>query len=182
MKVCGPVRIDESGRIALPVEMRKVIGAEDSRLAELYVERDKLIIKRYSPLKNIEYFAEGVCGVVGDVSGEICVICDCERVLACSSKTIEGCVGKKISPQISSLLQNAAPVLVNSAEGGKIFVPCENFDFACFSAAALPLYINSAPCGCIMLFSGDKSCVFGEKEMTVLKLAAQMLTSVLQNG
>ena len=50
MKNTGVVRrLDELGRITLPMELRKVFGIEERDSLEIYVEDDKIILKK--PLK-----------------------------------------------------------------------------------------------------------------------------------
>ena len=50
MKSTGIVReIDELGRITLPIEMRRTFGIEKKDPIEIYVEEDKIILKKYSP-------------------------------------------------------------------------------------------------------------------------------------
>ena len=51
MKKSGLIRMDEVGRIVLPKEIRKVLKLDKERLVELYIEKDKLIIKKYSPVQ-----------------------------------------------------------------------------------------------------------------------------------
>ncbi len=70
-------------------------------------------------------------------------------------------------------------MLLNSAEGGKLFDVCENFEFSYSSLAALPICSGEAPVGCIMLASGGKEKIFTDFEMTVLKLARELLLSVI---
>ena len=50
MKNTGVVRrLDELGRITLPMELRKVFGIEERDSLEIYVEDDKIILKKYAP-------------------------------------------------------------------------------------------------------------------------------------
>ena len=49
MKNTGVVRrLDELGRITLPMELRKVFGIEERDSLEIYVEDDKIILKKYA--------------------------------------------------------------------------------------------------------------------------------------
>ena len=49
MKNTGVVRrLDELGRITLPMELRKVFGIEERDSLEIYVEDDKIILKKFS--------------------------------------------------------------------------------------------------------------------------------------
>ena len=50
MKNTAVVRsLDEVGVITLPMELRKVFGIEERDSLEIYVEDDKIILKKYAP-------------------------------------------------------------------------------------------------------------------------------------
>lgn len=50
MKSIGTVRkIDELGRIVLPIETRKRLGLEPKDGVEIFVEQDRVILKKYEP-------------------------------------------------------------------------------------------------------------------------------------
>lgn len=50
MKTLGTVRkVDELGRIVLPVETRKRLGLEPKDPVEIFVEKDRIILKKYEP-------------------------------------------------------------------------------------------------------------------------------------
>ena len=48
MKTTGIIRkIDELGRIVLPIELRKKMGIEQHDAIEIYVDGDKVILKKH---------------------------------------------------------------------------------------------------------------------------------------
>ena len=50
MKSLGIVRrVDELGRIVLPIETRKRLGLEAKDPIEIFVEKDRVILKKYEP-------------------------------------------------------------------------------------------------------------------------------------
>lgn len=50
MKATGIVRqLDKLGRIVLPKELRKVFNIENEDYLEIYVENDKIVLKKYAP-------------------------------------------------------------------------------------------------------------------------------------
>ena len=50
MKSLGIVRkIDELGRIVLPIETRKRLGLEPKDPVEIFVEKDRVVLKKYEP-------------------------------------------------------------------------------------------------------------------------------------
>ena len=79
MKSLGTVRhVDELGRIVLPIETRKRLGLEPKDPVEIFVEKDRVIIKKYEPScvfcgssdDVIIYKDKKVCkGCLADLSG-----------------------------------------------------------------------------------------------------------------
>lgn len=50
MKTLGTVRhIDELGRIVLPIETRRRLGLETKDSVEIFVEKDRIVLKKYAP-------------------------------------------------------------------------------------------------------------------------------------
>jgi len=50
MKSTGIVRkVDELGRVVLPIELRRTLGIEEKDALEIYVDREKIILKKYEP-------------------------------------------------------------------------------------------------------------------------------------
>lgn len=48
MKATGIVRkVDELGRIVLPIELRRTLGIADRDPLEIYVDGDSIVIKKY---------------------------------------------------------------------------------------------------------------------------------------
>jgi transcriptional pleiotropic regulator of transition state genes len=70
MKSTGIVRrVDELGRVVLPIELRRNLGIGDRDSLEIYVEGDNIVLTKYAPacvfcgsLKNVtEYKEKNVC-------------------------------------------------------------------------------------------------------------------------
>jgi transcriptional pleiotropic regulator of transition state genes len=50
MKSTGIVRkVDELGRIVLPIELRRTLGIDEKDPLEIYVDQEKIILKKYEP-------------------------------------------------------------------------------------------------------------------------------------
>lgn len=61
-------KIDELGRIVIPIELRRTMGIEERDALEIYVNGDQIILKKYEPA---------------------CVFCgDAENVTNCLGKNI----------------------------------------------------------------------------------------------
>ena len=73
MKATGIVRkVDELGRIVLPIELRRTLGIEIRDPLEIYVDGESIMLKKYQP-------ACIFCGNARDVSGykgkNVCANC-----------------------------------------------------------------------------------------------------------
>ncbi len=50
MKATGIVRkIDELGRLVLPIELRRSLGIEEKDSLEIYVDGDGIVLRKYQP-------------------------------------------------------------------------------------------------------------------------------------
>ena len=50
MKSTGIVRkVDELGRVVIPIELRRTLSIEEKDPLEIYVDSDKIILRKYEP-------------------------------------------------------------------------------------------------------------------------------------
>jgi len=63
MKSTGIVRkVDELGRVVIPIELRRTLGIAEKDALEIYVDDDRIILKKYKP--------NMTCQVTGEVSDD----------------------------------------------------------------------------------------------------------------
>ena len=63
MKSTGIVRkIDNLGRVVVPMELRRTLGIEQKDPVEIFVDGDQIILRKYQ--------ANNACAVTGEVSNE----------------------------------------------------------------------------------------------------------------
>lgn len=63
MKSTGIVRkVDELGRVVIPIELRRTLDIAEKDALEIYVDDDRIILKKYKP--------NMTCQVTGEVSDE----------------------------------------------------------------------------------------------------------------
>jgi AbrB family transcriptional regulator, transcriptional pleiotropic regulator of transition state genes len=61
MKSTGIVRkVDELGRVVIPIELRRTLGIAEKDALEIYVDDEKIILKKYKPSMT--------CHITGEVS------------------------------------------------------------------------------------------------------------------
>ncbi|MBE6596566.1 MAG: AbrB/MazE/SpoVT family DNA-binding domain-containing protein [Ruminococcaceae bacterium] len=73
MKSTGIVRkVDELGRIVLPIEIRKVMGIKERDSLEIFTEADQIILQKYQPAC---IFCDNVDNIVFFNGKRICASC-----------------------------------------------------------------------------------------------------------
>ena len=73
MKSTGIVRkVDELGRIVLPIEMRRTLDIAEKDALEIYVEGDSIILRKYQPAC---IFCDNMKNVVSFQGKNICSDC-----------------------------------------------------------------------------------------------------------
>ncbi|MEG1991864.1 MAG: AbrB/MazE/SpoVT family DNA-binding domain-containing protein [Acetivibrio sp.] len=66
MKSTGMVRkLDDLGRITLPIELRRTLGVEDRDALEIFVDEDRIILKKYAPADIFSGDTEGLYDFCG---------------------------------------------------------------------------------------------------------------------
>lgn len=70
MKSTGMVRkVDELGRIVLPIEMRRTLGISEKDPLEMFSDNETIVLRKYSPAclfcgnaqNNIDFMGKRVC-------------------------------------------------------------------------------------------------------------------------
>lgn len=75
MKSTGIVRkVDELGRVVIPIELRRTLGINEKDSLEIYVDDDKIVLKKYKP--------NMTCLITGEVSDDNAVLADGKIVLS----------------------------------------------------------------------------------------------------
>ena len=77
MKSTGIVRkVDELGRIVLPIELRRTLGIEEKDRIEIFVDGESIILRKYQPAC---IFCDNAKDIINYKSKNICP--DCIRAM-----------------------------------------------------------------------------------------------------
>ena len=94
-------RVDELGRVVIPVEIRKILNIKEGENLEFIVKDDSIELKKKSIADNNSSFFKIICDKLGEVIEENYFMTDREHVLNSSNKEI---INKKISSTFVNLL------------------------------------------------------------------------------
>jgi AbrB family transcriptional regulator, transcriptional pleiotropic regulator of transition state genes len=75
MKSTGIVRkVDELGRVVIPIELRRTLGIAEKDALEIYVDEDRIILKKYKP--------NMTCQITGEVSDDNLQLADGKLIVS----------------------------------------------------------------------------------------------------
>ena len=70
MKSTGIVRrVDVLGRIVIPKELRRMLKINEGDPMEIFVEREEIVLKKYSPLLNSDDLSNGIAQTLATRTG-----------------------------------------------------------------------------------------------------------------
>ena len=143
MKATGIVRrIDDLGRVVVPKEIRRTLRIREGDPMEIFTNRDgEIILKKYSPIGEIDGFAKQYAESLAQVSGYKILISDRDQIIAVAGGAKKEFIGKSISAQLEKLINErdnltteggiakSIPVVEgeNAPEAGQVIYPiiCE---------------------------------------------------------
>lgn len=166
MKNTGVIRkIDELGRIVVPKEIRKNLNIRNGEDVQIYVEDDKIVLKKYQKMHSIKESAQMYLDIISKfVRGDVYVT-DKERVIASSNKKyLNDVIDSKVIALINDRRQDV---------GHTLKIGEEKLDLFYF---VIPIIVDADAIGSIILLNVKES---GELEKVVLSILNSILSSML---
>ena len=122
MKATGIVRrIDDLGRIVIPKEIRRTLRIRESDPLEIFTDREgEIILKKYSPIGEMNTFAKQYAESLAQVSGRTALIADRDQFIAVSGG-FKNVLGKSISKELEDKLNKREIAVASKEEAG--FIP-----------------------------------------------------------
>lgn len=174
VKATGIVRrIDDLGRIVIPKEIRRTLRIREKDALEIFTDRDgEVILKKYSPIADLEDFAQEYADSLFESTGHVALISDRDAFIAVAGTSKKAFLGKSIPDELSEQLDTGRPF--NSVEAGQA-LPIPNFENA--NQLVVPIIHGDMPVGAIILLSTSKP--LGALELKLSSTAADFLAKQL---
>lgn len=93
-------RIDELGRIVIPKEIRRNLKLNMGDIVEIYVEDNKILLKRFSTLLGLEEDLFNIAKVINEQTNATILFVDQDKVIVGYGKYSELYLDKEISQQL----------------------------------------------------------------------------------
>lgn len=180
MKATGIVRrIDDLGRIVIPKEIRRTLRIRESDPLEIFTDREgEIILKKYSPIGEMNTFAKQYAESLAQVSGHAAIIADRDQFIAASGG-YKNVVGKSISKELEEKMDKRETFI--AARGDRSFIQIfEQGDGEYMHEAVGVIICEGDVIGAVILLNDDNKSKMGEVEKKLILSAAAFLGRQMQ--
>ena len=179
MKDTGLVRrIDGLGRVVLPKEIRKTLKLNSGDLLKFFVEKECIILEKYSPLSAFEKTTNAVAECLFLSVGLPIVIVDKSNVLQAhgSAKHLRG---ERLCENMIKTIEGKGSFIINSIEGATVKKITESGNESDFvSQIIIPVIgVENEALGAVIILDTKVGSQMGLKEISLASFAAKMLVS-----
>ena len=174
MKATGIVRrIDDLGRVVIPKEIRKTLRIREGDPLEIFTAKDgEVILKKYSPIGELNEFSQEYAETLAEVLGYGVLITDLDSIIAVSKLPKKDYKEKSISDELEAIISERT---VKYSKDKNILPLFKEDQKEYTSQVIMPIISASGDCiGSIVVVSKDKDTI-AESEEKSLKIAANFL-------
>ncbi|MEW8973592.1 MAG: stage V sporulation protein T [Tissierellaceae bacterium] len=182
MKATGIVRrIDDLGRVVIPKEIRRTLRIREGDPLEIFTDREgQIILKKYSPIGELNEFATEYCEALYEATNYMAIISDRDNLIAISGGSKKEYLGKRISPELERIIEGRDIYTIDENNPTiKIFYEDENLE-SYVSQVISPIVMQGDPIGAIILVSKEKGVNMGDLETKLLETASKFLSKQME--
>lgn len=157
-------RIDELGRIVIPMEIRRNLGIRDGENLEISVTDDTIFLKKHFQIHKEEDIANKICDIVSSVTNSSVIITDREKIIATDKDNIV-LKNVKIDTKLLSLIDNRKHYQSENKELKEL----DNIKLNGYFIIS-PIISSIDSLGLVILFNKDIKC-----DINITKIIARIL-------
>ena len=171
-------RIDDLGRIVIPKEIRKTLRIREGDPLEIFTDKEgEIILKKYSPIGELNEFASQYAETLAKTTGHIACISDKDTIIAVSGAPKKEYLEKSVSTELEKLMEDK--VIWSSKGKDEKHIPVllmENDAEEKYTSQVIyPIIAEGDTIGTVMLLSTEPSAKMNDVELKVVQSAAGFL-------
>lgn len=175
MKATGMIRrVDDLGRIVLPKDIRRQLNIRECDPLEIFIEKDAVVLKKYSPIRNMEDFAKDYAESLARMSGRIAMVSDMEKFIAVEGGMKE-LLGRPISSNLRELIDSRTHFTGAKTKSGFIPIGYEQYDIYHETVTRI-ISSDGDVIGAVLLADTDKEKPMTEADEKLIQAAADFLS------
>ena len=176
MKATGIVRrIDDLGRVVIPKEIRRTLRLREGTPLEIFTDREgEIILKKYSPMMELNAFAGQYAEAMAQSTGLMVCITDRDQVIAAAGGAKKDLFQKPISKQLEHVIQER--MTIQAGKDDRSYIPVAAEDIEGITAqVVIPIICEGDAIGAVILLSREPRAKFGDGELRLAATAAGFL-------
>ena len=186
MKATGIVRrIDDLGRVVIPKEIRRTLRIREGDPLEIFVDREgEVILKKYSPIRELGEFAREYAESLFEATGHITCIADRDAIIAVAGASKKEYLNKAIGPSVEQAMEERKTIHIGLAGEHTSCKTCpenEEEDKCKYTSEVVaPIVSQGDPIGAVILMSKDPGMKMGDLEIKLVETAATFLAKQME--
>ena len=176
MKATGIVRrIDDLGRVVIPKEIRRTLRLREGTPLEIFTDREgEIILKKYSPMMELNAFASQYADAMAQSTGLMVCITDRDQVIAASGGAKKEYLQKPISRQLEHVIQER--MTVQAGKDDRAYAPSAAEEPEGVTAQVIaPIICEGDAIGSVIIMSKEPRARFTDAEVRLASTAAGFL-------
>lgn len=183
MKATGIVRrIDELGRIVIPKEIRRTLRIREGDPLEIYTDREgQVILKKYSPIGELNEFAMEYCESLSENTNFTALISDRDNIIAIAGGSKKAYMEKRISPELERVIEGKNTYSTKDQDQ-MIKLTYEDDGPEKYKGQVItPIVMQGDPIGAVILSSTEEGTLVNDLEIKLTETAAAFLSKQMEN-
>lgn len=183
MKATGIVRrIDGLGRVVVPKEIRRTMKIREGDPLEIFVDRDgEVILKKYSPIKELGDFAREYANSLYESTGLISCVADQGNIIAVSGAPQKEFFNRPLSTAVERAMEARKSVIINNTTEHEYYQQADDMTGARFANEVIaPIIFAGDPIGAVIMGSLDPAVKMTNLEQKLAETAASFLSKQME--
>lgn len=183
MKATGIVRrIDDLGRVVIPKEIRRTLRIREGDPLEIFTAREgEIILKKYSPIGELNEFANEFCESLYENTNYTAIITDRDNIIAIAGGSRKEYLEKRVSPELERVIESRNTYIADETNKPiRLYYEDEDPD-EYRSQVVSPIVMQGDPIGSVILISKDEVGAVGEIEVKLVETTASFLAKQMEN-
>lgn len=185
LKATGIVRrIDDLGRIVIPIEIRRDMNIRDGDPLEIFVDKNgEVILKKYSAIAELGPFAQGIVNSLHETTQHLALLSDRDEIVAMAGGPERQYIGHRIGPSVLRAMDNRETLLFTTRDhshAGTTVDTGAGGTCPFKSEVIAPVVVGGDPVGAVILATTGDTTTFGDLEQKLTQTAAGFLARHMQ--
>lgn len=175
MKATGIVRrIDDLGRVVIPKEIRRTLRIRESDPMEIFTDREgQIILKKYSPIGELNTFAKEYTEALAQAAGCIACIADRDQIIAAAGNGWKEYEQKMINRELEEMISERKSICATEKKEFVRIIEGDKMEYA--SQVVWTITCAGDVVGAVILLEKEGGRKFTDTEPKLTQAAAGFL-------